>query len=240
MKKPLNLAKDQIGLAEFFESSNHPAYVTKTLLRQGSRLGAENGSSFGLNFFGWAMSNLSNASQNHAHTSRGLCVRCGLLSQCSRSLANRMPFFFRTIWEQLARCWKPFRLVQGLIRVGMFFRNQCAGTFHVRVWDTRVVPQKTSFSGSRSDNGSIRRFSKNGGSRRRAIVDLLAPRGSWNFTKLGNQLLPDGWRQAGWWDNGYWIQPSTLNATLGYAFDLGFVDVHPQYMVGLGEETLDM
>ena len=188
------------------------------------------------------MSNLSNASQNHAHTSQGLCARCGLLSQCSRSLANRIAFFLpRTIWEQLARCWKPFRLFQGLILVGMFFSATNVQALSMSgSWDTRVVPQE-----------DVRRFLGVGPTTGQYVdsertVDLEGEaieltfwhrRGSWNFTQSWgiSYYQMDGSQAGGGETTDIDYSRLTLNATLGYAFDLGFVDVHPQYMIGVGE-----
>ena len=74
-------------------------------------------------------------------------------------------------------------------------------------------------------------------------LTLWHRRGSWNFTQSiglsyyqmdGSRLYPDA---GEFYNIGY--DRFTLNVSLGYAFDLGFVDIHPQYMLGFGEGNFD-
>ena len=69
-------------------------------------------------------------------------------------------------------------------------------------------------------------------------LTLWHPRGSWNFTQSvglsyyqmdGSQSFPATAETVTIDYNRL-----TLNFSLGYAFDFGFVDVHPQYMLGFG------
>jgi len=62
-------------------------------------------------------------------------------------------------------------------------------------------------------------------------------RGSWNFTQSWglSYYQMDGSRSYGGETTTIDYSRLTINASLGYAFDFGIVDVHPQYMVGIGE-----
>ena len=136
----------------------------------------------------------------------------------------------------------PFCLVLVLIIIGFLLAGNSAHAISLAGSKTaRILPQEDvrRFLGYGPTNGkyvdSERKIDLEGEA---LELTLWHRRGSWNFTQSvglsyyqmdGSQSFPATAETVTIDYNRL-----TLNFSLGYAFDFGFVDVHPQYMLGFG------
>ena len=141
------------------------------------------------------------------------------------------------IWFSVRRS-----LVLTLIIIGFLLSGNSAHAISLAGSKTaRILPQEDvrRFLGYGPTNGkyvdSERKIDLEGEA---LELTLWHPRGSWNFTQSvglsyyqmdGSQSFPATAETVTIDYNRL-----TLNFSLGYAFDFGFVDVHPQYMLGFG------
>jgi len=145
------------------------------------------------------------------------------------------------ILRQPSRTGIYFGLSQVLILLSLFLSTNSAQALSMSgSWDTRVVPQEDvrRFLGIGPTTGQYIDSERMVNLEGEAIeLTFWHRRGSWNFTQSWgiSYYQMDGSQAGGGETTDIDYSRLTLNATLGYAFDLGFVDVHPQYMIGVGE-----
>ena len=165
----------------------------------------------------------------------------------SASICHRAPpaILMRTVprgaWKQSRGYLTNFGLLCTVAIMALLFWGNSAQAISLAGSKTaRIIPQEDvrRFIGIGPTTGQYVDAGRNVDLEGEAIeLTFWHRRGSWNFTQsLGiSYYQMDGSRAAAGETTTVDYSRLTLNGSLGYAFDLGFVDIHPQYMVGLGE-----